>query len=138
MGASGFPGLPGVAQQSLEGKKMAYNRSDPQVHHWLITYKLLQCGLNSIFIRVSQLSAIFFMQLGGLSGAASANGYPGPRLDGVAAYLRFKVMGVGCECASLRRLKPDLFNVRRDSDKECCLFEMWYARSAGVLQSPTG
>jgi hypothetical protein len=31
----------------------------------LIPHKLLQCGLDSIFIRVSQLSAIFFMQLGG-------------------------------------------------------------------------
>ena len=45
---------------------MAYNRPDPQVHHWLIPHKLLQCGLDSIFIRVSQLSAIFFMQLGGI------------------------------------------------------------------------
>jgi hypothetical protein len=44
---------------------MTYNRPDPQVHHWLIPHKLLQCGLDSIFIRVSQLSAIFFMQLGG-------------------------------------------------------------------------
>jgi hypothetical protein len=44
---------------------MAYNRPDPQVHHWLIPHKLLQCGLDSIFIRVSQLSAIFYMQLGG-------------------------------------------------------------------------
>jgi hypothetical protein len=45
---------------------MAYNRLDPQVHHWLIPHKLLQCGLDSIFIRVSQLLAIFFMQLGGI------------------------------------------------------------------------
>jgi hypothetical protein len=45
---------------------MAYNRPEPQVHHWLIPHKLLQCGLDSIFIRVSQLSAIFFMQLGGV------------------------------------------------------------------------
>jgi hypothetical protein len=44
---------------------MAYNRPDPQVHHWLIPHKLLQCGLDSICIRVSQLLAIFFMQLGG-------------------------------------------------------------------------
>jgi hypothetical protein len=47
---------------------MAYNRPDPQVHHWLIPHKLLQCGLDSIFIRVSQLSAIFFMQLKGFPG----------------------------------------------------------------------
>ena len=45
---------------------MAYNRFEPQVHHLCIPHKLLQCGSDSLFTKVSQLLAIFFMQLGGL------------------------------------------------------------------------
>jgi hypothetical protein len=53
---------------------MACNRPDPHVHHWLIPHRLLQCGLSSIFIGASQLSAIFFMQLGGMVSIASMAG----------------------------------------------------------------
>jgi hypothetical protein len=55
----------GVLRFSHRVKKMAYNRPDPQVHHWLIPHKVLQCSLDSISIRVSKRLAIFFMQLGG-------------------------------------------------------------------------
>ena len=55
----------GVLRLSRRVEKMAYNRPDPQVHHWWIPHKVLQLGVDSIFIRVSQLLAIFFMQLGG-------------------------------------------------------------------------
>jgi YD repeat-containing protein len=40
-----------VLRLSRRVKKMAWNRPDPQAHHWLIPLKVLQCGLDSVFIR---------------------------------------------------------------------------------------
>jgi hypothetical protein len=79
------------------------------------------------------------MQLRGLSGAAPANGSPGRGLDGVNAALS-EALGHGCgvRMASLRRFKPDLFNVRRDFDKECYLFEMWYVALPGCFNLQHG
>jgi hypothetical protein len=59
---------------------------------------LLQCGLDSIFIRVSQLSAIFFMQLGGL--------HPFDYIPDVAvtiAVTRRIVKSLKCVCGPLTR-----------------------------------
>ncbi len=44
-------------------KKMAYNRPDPQVHHWLIPRLGLKYRVSSMHIRLFNLLAIFFMQL---------------------------------------------------------------------------
>jgi hypothetical protein len=44
---------------------MAYNRPDPQVHHWFIPRTYPQHAVNSMLTGVFSLFAIFFMQLWG-------------------------------------------------------------------------
>jgi hypothetical protein len=46
-------------------EKMAYNRPDPQVHHWFIPQTYLWHAVNSMLPTVFSLFAIFFMQLWG-------------------------------------------------------------------------
>ncbi len=52
---------------------MAYNRPDPQVHHWFIPRTYLQHAVNLMLTSVFSLFAIFFMQLWGKFPAASRN-----------------------------------------------------------------
>jgi hypothetical protein len=47
-------------------EKMAYNRPDPQVHHWFIPQLYLWHAVNLMLTRIFTLFAIFFMQLWGL------------------------------------------------------------------------
>jgi hypothetical protein len=62
LGASGFPGLPGVAQRSLEGKKMEKNRTDSGLHRWFIPAIRPGSALDSTHIMLSEIFSIFFMQ----------------------------------------------------------------------------
>jgi len=41
-----------VLRLSRRGKKMVYNRPDPQVHHRFIPLYTLTCGVDSILIRL--------------------------------------------------------------------------------------
>jgi hypothetical protein len=49
-------------------KKMAYNRLDPQVHHWFIPRNVLQRRIDSISIMVLKTFAVFLCNIGVISG----------------------------------------------------------------------